>query len=252
MLKKVILGMKCLAVIAAVAVISYGVWQLGQINGEYEEADLEYEILAEQYTQDVLIEHPSVSPNDTGEAKYCLSVNFDELQKINPDVVGWIYISDSKVNYPILKSSDNSDYLTKTFEGKENSSGSIFMDCRNMSDFSNDNTIIYGHNMKNGSMFHILNSYAEEAFYKEGRQIIITTKNWQKSFHIISAHTASTSSQCYTLSFENLIDYEAYLKAEAAYSQYETESYEVTKKTITLSTCRGSSGKRFVLLLQED
>ena len=106
--------------------------------------------------------------------------------------------------------------------------------------------------MKNGSMFHILNSYAEEEFYKEGRQIIIATKNWQKSYHIISAHTASTRSQCYTLSFENLIDYESYLKAEAAYSQYETEPYEVTKKTITLSTCRGSSGKRFVLLLQED
>lgn len=166
--------------------------------------------------------------------------------------MGWIFISDSKVNYPILKSRDNSEYLKTTFEGKENSSGAIFMDCRNRSDFSNDNTIIYGHNMKNGSMFRVLNDYAEEGFYKEGRQIWITTPDWKKSYHIISAHITSEKGHCYTLSFANLIDYETYLKEEAAFSAYATKPYDVSKKTVTLSTCRGSSGKRFVLILQED
>jgi len=81
------------------------------------------------------------------------NVNFPSLEKINSHCVGWITIPNTNINYPIVKNDDNEYYLNHNFEKSENKGGAIFMDYRLKEDFSNFNTILYGHNMKDGSMF---------------------------------------------------------------------------------------------------
>src|SRR5690625_4446140 len=87
---------------------------------------------------------------------------FDELLKQNEDVVGWITINDTQVDYPILHSSDNVEYLTENYYGDESRAGSIFMDYRNDITSSDLNTVIYGHRMRDGSMFQQLTKYLDK------------------------------------------------------------------------------------------
>lgn len=90
-----------------------------------------------------------------------LEINFDELKSINQDVAGWLYMEAlPNINYPIVQGSDNDFYLHHTYKKESIFAGSIFVDCKNTKDFSDQNTIVYGHNMKNGSMFGTLKQYA--------------------------------------------------------------------------------------------
>jgi len=91
--------------------------------------------------------HPVATPTPAS------TVDFAALQAINPDIVGWLTIDGTNIDYPIARHSDNDYYLHHLFTGEWNSSGCLFMDCRNEPDFSDRHTIIYGHHMDNGTMF---------------------------------------------------------------------------------------------------
>jgi len=80
-------------------------------------------------------------------------IDFNKLSEESDDVIGWIYIENTPINYPVLQSSDNKYYLNRMMDGNYNQCGSIFADYRNASDFSDNNTLVYGHNMKSGVMF---------------------------------------------------------------------------------------------------
>ena len=91
-------------------------------------------------------------------------IDLASLQGINNDAVGWIEIPDTSVSYPLVHTTDNTYYLTHTFDNKTNRSGSIFVEASNAADFSDLHTIIYGHNMKNGSMFAGLKNYSDQSY----------------------------------------------------------------------------------------
>lgn len=137
-------------------------------------------------------------------------IDFPYLSGINPDVVGWVLIEGTNVNYPIVKSADNKEYLKRTFEGERSSCGSIFMECTNEPDFSDKTTFIYGHNMKDGSMFHTLNDYSSEQFYKEHPTVHIFTPQSTMVCKIVSAHVTANSSTSYQIGFGTQADYEMY------------------------------------------
>src|SRR5699024_10196815 len=82
-----------------------------------------------------------------------ITVDFDALRAINEDVVAWVYIEDTGINYPVVQGEDNEYYLHHTFERKENFSGAIFMDITCHPDFTSDNSILFGHNLRTGEMF---------------------------------------------------------------------------------------------------
>ena len=90
------------------------------------------------------------SPEDT--ENIYLQVDFAGLKKVNPDVIAWIQIPALDISYPVVRGKDNDYYLHHMFDGQENKNGSIFVDYHNQPDFSDSNTIVYGHNMKNGSV----------------------------------------------------------------------------------------------------
>ena len=108
-------------------------------------------------------------------------VDFDALREINPDIVGWIYIEDTNINYPIAQGPDNSYYLSRMYNKQWDGYGCIFMDYLNSPDFSDPNSVIYGHHMQNGSMFQNLAGYKEQEFYETHKTAYLLTpdKNYQ-------------------------------------------------------------------------
>ena len=88
------------------------------------------------------------------------------LRQVNPDVIGWIRIPDTKIDYPFLQGEDNEYYLTHTWEGEKNAAGSIFLECMNSGDLTDFNTILYGHNMNSGAMFAGLRKYTSQNFFE--------------------------------------------------------------------------------------
>jgi sortase B len=112
------------------------------------------------------------------------------LQKENRDTVGWIDIIGTGMQYPVVKGADNDYYMTRTFKKKKNASGAIFMDCWNASGFTDFNTVIYGHNMKDGSMFAGLREYRNQAYFDEHPFIEVTLLNKELRYRVFAAYTS--------------------------------------------------------------
>ena len=119
------------------------------------------------------------------EPPYVSPINFEELAAINPDIVGWIRIPDTNIDYPIVQAADNDTYLHKSFEGEETSAGTIFLDFESQSDMRGYNSILYGHHMKNGSMFKDVVKYKDEDYFKEHQYFEIYTP--KETIHLKAA-----------------------------------------------------------------
>ena len=146
-------------------------------------------VVAEEIPDDAFVLHTT--------QKCPIDVDFDELKKVNPDVVGWIYCEDTVINYPILQGEDNDFYLHHDLNGKKTSAGSIFVDCNNMGDFSDVNSIIYGHHMKNGSMFACLQNWENQDFYDAHKYMWIITPEANYEVWIYSGYLTDAFSDSY-------------------------------------------------------
>lgn len=181
-----------------------------------------------------------------------ITVDFDELHKINPDVVGWIYVCGvNEISYPILKGETNDTYLHTSIEGDYLYAGSIFMEDDNSSDFTDPNTIIYGHNMANGSMFAGLGDFftAENA-YEESPYFWILTPNGNYKYEIFSAFRTEERGEAYSLFH---IRGESFLQwlLKMSYSTHiatQGQQFKATDHIVTLSTCMNEEGYRRVVL----
>ena len=252
--------------IVFVLIFIYAALQLVSIFQDYHRASQEYEVLSEQVVivteesaeevvkEKVESEEKSITelPYDYEVPNY--SVDLAAVKAQNEDTIGWLILPDSKINYPILKSKDNIEYMNTTFEGQKSSSGAIFMDMLCESDFSSENTIIYGHNMKNGSMFRALNNLTDEEYFWRHHIFCIDTGNGFEEYEIISCYeTVETDLSSWQISFESKEAYGEWLENITKRCTYACTDYDVNKNTITLSTCRGKAGGpgRFVVHLQK-
>ena len=245
----------------------YAALQLYSIYQDYNRATEEYDSLSEQV---IMIEEADpvqekIEVELTEEVENILDlpydyevssfqVNLDIMKERNSDTVGWIILPDSKINYPIVKSKDNTEYLTTTFEGKKANSGAIFMEMYCAEDLSDQNTIIYGQNMKNGSMFRALNNMTDKEYFWRHHIFCIDTGSGFENYEVISCYeTVETDQSSWRISFEDDVDYEKWLKAITKRCTYDCVDYDVNKNTITLSTCRGKTDGpgRFIVHLQK-
>ena len=161
-----------------------------------------------------------------------LIIDWEKLESINKDIVGWIKIDNTKINYPILKDDDNLKYLKHSYDGKYNSNGSIFT--LNSKPFHDNVTVIYGHNMKSGIMFSELGKYMNEEFLKEHSSFEIYTKNQNYKATILSCYSigiVEDENNIKLLNFKEEIEY--YKKA----SKYFIEDIDKIEKIVKLSTC---------------
>ena len=232
---------------------------LGSVD--YRKADSEYAELG-QYVRsvgdigsvgtnaiDLTLTEPGEVAADISDRMF--EIDWAALRAINSDIVGWIVIPGTPINYPIVQTVDNSTYLHKSFEGTKNACGTIFLDTYNHSDFSDWNSVIYGHNMKNGSMFAYINKYKNEEFYQEHKDVWLLTPYWERKYQIVSAHPAQDGSETYSIVYPEGA-YQAHVASEVSQSNYDTGTgYNVDMPMITLSTCTGRGLlSRFVLNCQ--
>lgn len=225
--------------VLAIVVFFFSGYKLYTIFSEYNKGDKEYESIIEEV---LIVESEEGDKNEEKETegKPVFKVDFQKLQAINKDVVGWIrFDNPEKISYPIVQGKDNDKYLKKTVEGKKNGAGSIFMDAHNAADFSDKNTFIYGHNMKNGSMFGKLRKYKSAEFYKENPYFYIYTPDGKEvKYQIYAVCIVEDTSESYNKSYTGDNDYLKYLKYIKSISRYDT-AVEVTadSQLVSLSTC---------------
>ena len=170
------------------------------------------------------------------------TVDFDALLKENEDTVAWIRFDEPAViNYPVVKSADNNEYLTKTFTANDNKLGAIFVDMRNSNDFSDKNTFIYGHHLNvGGEMFSELLKYENESFCKKHPNFYIYIPDGKvRTYKVFSAGVVKDTADNYKLDYATDADYEAYLKLCEESSNYKVEDVELTAQSqiVSLSTC---------------
>lgn len=169
-------------------------------------------------------------------------VDFDELKDINSDIIGWIKVQGTVINYPIVQGDDNTYYLKKTFEKQSNYSGAIFMDYLNAPDFSSDNTVLYGHNLKTGEMFGGLQKYEKKDYLKDHKYIWIITPEYNKQYEIFASYKTDERSEVYTLEFNSFADMDSYFRLAKEASYFSSDSILLQDdKILTLSTCVSES-----------
>ncbi len=184
---------------------------------------------------------PSAAPEETVEETEEIvwpQVDFDALWEINDDIVGWIYIEGTTVNYPIVQGYDNDQYLYRLIDGTYNSSGSIFMDYRNESDFTNRHTILYGHHMNNGSMFSDVLNYKEQEYFDEHPIALIITPEQNYVLELFTGYVADTRDSAWDRSFSSDEAYANWLRSIGKKSRFYVNIIpETSDRVVTLSTC---------------
>ncbi|GAF22041.1 MULTISPECIES: class B sortase [Shouchella] len=174
---------------------------------------------------------------------------FDELRAINQDIVGWVSINDTEIHYPVLQSSDNDYYLNRNYKGERTRAGSIFMDYRNHPEEAK-HTILYGHHMRDGTMFNELERFTDEAFFYESDGHFFDTPVGQYTIDVFSVYYTTTDFYYIETDFEDDEAYGEFLREIQARSMYSSAT-EVSSsdRIITFSTCDDSTGQdgRFVV-----
>lgn len=251
MKKKVICIILTLVFLCGLAFSAYQIYK--QLH-EYDEGKNAYDDLGEYIDLPLPDETEDLSEENQSESEekediVWPQVDFDELKKINSDIVGWIYLEGSKINYPIVQSEDNSYYLKHLFDKSSNSSGCIFLDYRNAPDFSDQNSVVYGHHMKNGTMFSGLDSYKSQEYYDAHPQLLLLTPEENYVIEIFSGFVASAKDDAWKIGFTSDTDFEDWLKRSAERSCFSSSiTPAVTDRIVTLSTCSYEfSNARFVL-----
>ena len=239
-----------IALIVAIAVFCYAAFNLYHIYTEYKKGTDEYNQIEEMAVTERDADSAEVAgPN--AQLKPPIEVDFDKLKSVNEDVVGWIYVDAlPDISYPIVKGKDNQTYLHQTYEKNYNFAGTIFVDYENSGDFSDCNTLVYGHNMKNGSMFGHLKKFREDdKLYKQDKYFWILTPERNYRYEIITAYTTGVNSDTYTLFKGPGEEFEKYLETIKGYSEIQTDDTDLTikDKIVTLSTCTGNESTRFVV-----
>ncbi len=204
------------------------------------------------YIPDALDEHDVVT-NMTKEqvkSKYKLDRTFAKLKKINNETVGYLVVKNTEISYPVVRHSDNSYYLKKDFYKKSTSMGWIYLDYRNDLEQLNDNSIIYGHSMRNGTMFGTLKKVLSSSWRKEKDNMIITLENEKDTmyFQIFSAYKVDYTTDYLKTTFSSKKEKEEFIKLISGRSIFKSDVKVTNKdKILTLSTCTGGNNKRLVV-----
>ncbi|MBC1447458.1 class B sortase [Listeria welshimeri] len=160
------------------------------------------------------------------------------LQKLNKDMAGWLTIADTEIDYPILQSTDNDYYLHHNYKNEKARAGSIFKDYRNTNEFLDKNTIIYGHNMKDGSMFADLRKYLDKDFFKAHPTFSYESGLTNYKVEIFSVYETTTDFYYIETDFPGKQDFADYLEKVKQQSIYKSNVKVSSKdRIITLSTC---------------
>ncbi len=169
-----------------------------------------------------------------------LVIDFDSLKKKNPQILAWVDIPGTGISYPVAQTQDNEFYITHGIYGQKSSSGAVFMDYRNKSDLSDSNTILFGHNMRNGSMFAGLRQFKSQSYRNSRPYVDLYFPDRKVRFEIYSCYEETASGDNFPTSFAGESDREAFISAVLSRSLYTTGIVpDEDSHTLMLSTCTG-------------
>ena len=180
-------------------------------------------------------------------------IDFKKLKSQNQDIAGWIYIRGTTIDYPIVQGKDNEEYLHQDFNKKKSSSGTIFLDNNCKKDFTSDNNIIYGHHMKNGTMFAQLLKFREKSFLKKHNEIMIFTPDRTIHLKVISAYAQKAQNKI-PVTFANDEQKKAYIKKIESMSEQTIKTSRINDSHIyTFVTCsyEGEDNRTYVHAAEE-
>lgn len=177
------------------------VW-LGIIVFGYVDAQNKYKGYADDAQFDTALADTAAAADDTTSLSQ-LTVDWDALYATNPDIVAWVYVPGTVINYPVAKSSDNDYYLHHNFDGSYSSSGTIFLDYENAADFSDQQVLLYGHHMNDGSMFACLVDFDDQGFFDEHRTVIIATPTMNYRLDTAYVFVCSGDAQIRSINYQS-------------------------------------------------
>lgn len=170
-------------------------------------------------------------------------IDLEALREVNPDIVGWIALPGTEISYPLVQGTDNDYYLAHTWDRENSSCGAIFLDCGANKDFSGHHTIVYGHRMRNGTMFTALKGYRDAAFLAEHPSVYVVLDSGVYRYDIFSAREADTMGIVYEKNLEGRED--ALLQDCLERSVIDAGVVpEASDPILTLSTCTGTGYAR--------
>ena len=250
-------------VLIALSVMSISGYKLLEIFSEYRQGENVYIGALDEFVLSESTKAPDKNtdtidgPNrtmpprteDVFKKEVPIEIDFDSLIQKYPDVIGWIYCENTPINYPVVQADDNDHYLYRTYNGQDNKAGSIYADFRNSADFSDLNTLIYGHNMKNDSMFGTLKDYYKQEYYNEHPVIWLLTPEKNYRLDLLAGKIVDVSSDAYTL-FEDGDEFSEHVKWLMKRSSFEANvDAESVERIVTLSTCTsaGDDDERYIV-----
>ena len=217
--------------------------------------ELEENIIVEETKNSGKVE--LINPQVTEESDYwyyikqnLLEVNFTELIQKNPDTVGWVQLSGTNINYPVVQTTDNSFYLSHSYNKESNNAGWVFMDYRNNKEEFDNNTIIYAHSRNDTTMFGSLKNVLTTAWLenRENHLVYLSTPYENTMWQVFSVYTIPSESYYITPKFETEEEYTTFLITLKNRSIYDFNTeLNINDKVLTLSTCQDNYGNRVVL-----
>ena len=262
---------RLIVMLAALAVFLYSGYTLYGFYKEYKKSADEYDNLENSYAADQQEESEDLDHLEDDTALQSISgrevrtviengeektlpvlknpIDFTQLLAVNSDIVGWLRIRALDISYPVVQGEDNDYYLHRTFEKTDNFAGCLFVNSYNMGNFTDQNTIIYGHNMKNGSMFGKLKNFNDPEVFKKSRYFWIFTPDFIYQYRIFSASVVDKTGLTYQISFTDE-EFDQFISRAYSDSVVDNQGVTVTKddRIVTLSTCTGDDATRFVVM----
>ena len=226
-----------LIIILVYSLIQIVIWYKNNKNNENILNDISSAIIIEDSNQDGIEEE-----------KY--KIDFAALKQMNSETVGFLKVNGTNIEYPVVKAKDNDFYINHSFNRTYNDAGWIFADYRNRFDGTDRNTVIYGHNRRDGSMFATLKNTLKEEWYKneENLKIKFITENEEITYEVFSIYQIEAEAYYISTNFKNNEAYNEFLNTITKRSYYDFNIELTTDDTIfTLSTCASNNKYRVVL-----
>ena len=260
-MRRITIGICIACLLICLCAFSFAVVQIWQQMDEQNKAEDQNRALRDQAVsitgsvseEPVLPEEeplcPASQPETVSPPQPPIQVDFDKLLASHRDIVAWIWCADTEISYPVVQSGDNEYYLRRLLDGTYNRSGTIFADYRNSPDFSDWNTLIYGHNMKNATMFGTLPQYREPEYYEAHPEWWLLTPGQDYRIELVAGYTTRSDAVVYSLT-QTWEERDILLAAAKKLSDFQADvEIGPEDKLVTLSTCTyEQENGRYVLI----